>query len=822
MERTTSTLLGLLLCAKVIAQSVPLNGVVVIQNSQYETGKRQYVKDASIRSAFAKPVVSDRDGSFALVLSGVPSGAPVRIDVRKNGLEVVNSQELEAVVLGRNAILEVVMADPAKLADARMRFYQVATTTIEANYERRMRSLRDEQRTLQVRLDDIGRELEDTLTSLGEAMDALAIQRETALQRADDLARTFAYVDLDRASERYRKAYEHLRLGNVDSVLVMLDKEKLDTEYADARNKKIRGSELIAAANTSIRQLFNSYRLKADVLRLSLDLGGSLTALERMRTIQEENTDVLGPVDRALLLRDLGKLQSRLARLEPAHNSLQESLDLFIQHNGPDHPEVSAARIQMAMLHEEEGDTEQAMAMYRAALDQRLALVDAEPGSTIEPLAGIGNVFSAIGEYDSALVYTTRALDVLRASGRSGTIEEATLTNSLAYRLDNLGRYEEAMPVYLKSLALRKTLITQGVKEVDLSTAYGNLGYLCDELAQYDNALLYYDSCLVIEERLYGKEHTLPATTVNNIGRVLSHQGDHQGALDKYRTAMAISERLLGPDHFQVGLGHNNIASKLDDLGKRKEALPHFDEALRIFRANLGPDHPYVATVLANKAMALGSVGDGKAAMDHYRESLRIRIATYGVSHDAVADAYSGLGVEWTRAGNADSALFHLKNALAIGIAVLGPEHANNGIVHENLANAYLLAGDTMQATFYAERALAIGAAAVGADSPMLAPCKALLAACYRTTGKRNEALVLATESYSNGTNLQGAWVLHQLAVDDGDDKAALAHLLQCMEALGTEGDEGRVDAKVVRAAFMERATAAGRVDLIERFKTPH
>ena len=61
MERITATLLGLLLLANALAQSISLNGVVVIQNSQYETGKRIHVQDAGIRAPMAKSVISDKD-----------------------------------------------------------------------------------------------------------------------------------------------------------------------------------------------------------------------------------------------------------------------------------------------------------------------------------------------------------------------------------------------------------------------------------------------------------------------------------------------------------------------------------------------------------------------------------------------------------------------------------------------------------------------------------------------------------------------------------------------------------------------------------------
>jgi len=151
MKRSYTLLCATLFCLGTHAQTIALNGAVAIQNSAYETGTRQYISDASIRAPLSKPTVSDRSGKFMLEFSGVASGTPVRLNVNKPGYEVVNARDLEAVVIGRTALLEVVMVEPGKLAEAQLHFYEVVTTTIEASYERRMRSLRDEQTALDVR-----------------------------------------------------------------------------------------------------------------------------------------------------------------------------------------------------------------------------------------------------------------------------------------------------------------------------------------------------------------------------------------------------------------------------------------------------------------------------------------------------------------------------------------------------------------------------------------------------------------------------------------------------------------------------------------------
>jgi hypothetical protein len=94
MNRSLAFCFGVFIAQLAVSQSIPLNGVVVIQNSQYETGQRQYVKDAAVRAPFAKPVTTDREGTFALAFIEVPNGAPVRIDVQKPGFKVVNTRDL--------------------------------------------------------------------------------------------------------------------------------------------------------------------------------------------------------------------------------------------------------------------------------------------------------------------------------------------------------------------------------------------------------------------------------------------------------------------------------------------------------------------------------------------------------------------------------------------------------------------------------------------------------------------------------------------------------------------------------------------------------
>ena len=305
-----SSFSALLICAAtcVAGQSIPLTGTVAIQNSQYETGKRQFVKGASIRGSFAKAVTTDREGQFDLDFVGVKHGTPVRLSVSHASLTVVNMREMDQVIVGRKDPLVVVMADPDKLAEAQMKFYNIATTSIGKSYRSRMDSLRSEQRTLKERLAALEVEFGAKVKDMNEAIELLTKQRDQALSRAQELANEFATVDLDGASELYIQAYELFERGEIDSVLIVLNEERLQEEYQKAAKEKAKGKRMVAEADTVISVTAGSYRLRADALLASGDHAGAFeqllqlvrVQLRRQRTGGEEEFEAL---DRAVWLQ---------------------------------------------------------------------------------------------------------------------------------------------------------------------------------------------------------------------------------------------------------------------------------------------------------------------------------------------------------------------------------------------------------------------------------------------------------------------------------------------------------------------------------------
>ena len=68
------------------------------------------------------------------------------------------------------------------------------------------------------------------------------------------------------------------------------------------------------------------------------------------------------------------------------------------------------------------------------------------------------------------------------------------------------------------------------------------------------------EKALRIQEREYGAEHRLVATTLTNLGIAYGDLGDAQKKRDLLEKALRIKEREYGPEH-------KIVASSLDNLG---------------------------------------------------------------------------------------------------------------------------------------------------------------------------------------------------------------------------------------------------------------
>ncbi len=218
---------------------------------------------------------------------------------------------------------------------------------------------------------------------------------------------------------------------------------------------------------------------------------------------------------------------------------------------------------------------------------------------------------------------------------------EASLTAARGLLAATRGDPAAAEIWYRKTLAAVERL--HGSDEPRTGAAANDLAGALRRQNRLDEALPLYLRALAIAEASYGPHHPAIATPLNNLGNVYYDLQRHADAQRYYERTLALSEG-LGSDHPEVANALNNLANNLLALDRSVEAVDLHTRALQIRERALGPSHPEVAVSLANRAMADAALGRHAEATASLERALQIQRATLGATHPDLASTYNVLG----------------------------------------------------------------------------------------------------------------------------------------------------------------------------------
>jgi len=108
---------------------------------------------------------------------------------------------------------------------------------------------------------------------------------------------------------------------------------------------------------------------------------------------------------------------------------------------------------------------------------------------------------------------------------QSAQLAEAKRLNNQAVQLYEEGKYDKAIPLAKRALAIHEKLL--GKEHPDLSTSLNNLALLYDSRGSYAEAESLYLRSLAIDEKVLGKEHPEVATILSNLAGVYHSQGNY-------------------------------------------------------------------------------------------------------------------------------------------------------------------------------------------------------------------------------------------------------------------------------------------------------
>ena len=171
----------------------------------------------------------------------------------------------------------------------------------------------------------------------------------------------------------------------------------------------------------------------------------------------------------------------------------------------------------------------------------------------------------------------------------SNVNEDSDLLNQLGNCEVKFGNYEKALDFCQKCLDIQ--LKTLGEEHPSVATSYNNIGLTWDSKGEYDKAFDYYEKCLDIRLKTLGSEHPSVATSYNNIGGAWNRKGEYEKALDFYQKCLDIQLKALGSEHPSVATSYNNIGGAWESKGDIDRALDYNEKGLSILLKTLGDEH---------------------------------------------------------------------------------------------------------------------------------------------------------------------------------------------------------------------------------------
>lgn len=267
-------------------------------------------------------------------------------------------------------------------------------------------------------------------------------------------------------------------------------------------------------------------------------------------------------------------------------------------------------------------------------------------------LAGIGQVYNALGQYAKALDYFDRSLTNWRKIG--ALKEEGITLNEIALVLASLGDYSQALQHSERSLAIARRIPDLNIEGAALNT----MALVYRSLCEYDRALDYCQKSLPITRKIGNVKGE--GDTLDNIGRAYQSLGQFDKALEYYNQSLIIRQKV--GDVNGEGTTLNNIGEIYRSWAQYSKALDHYEKSLTIKRKT--GDTRSEGSTLNNIGLTYSFWGQYAKALDYFEKSLVVWRKIGDLNSEA--DTLNNIAVVCDARGQYENALAYFEKCLAI------------------------------------------------------------------------------------------------------------------------------------------------------------
>ncbi|CAF1581838.1 unnamed protein product [Adineta ricciae] len=380
--------------------------------------------------------------------------------------------------------------------------------------------------------------------------------------------------------------------------------------------------------------------------------------------------------------------------------------------------------------------------------DQQLCDVTKKIREEIEPDSSgqyqLGKLLLRLGEYGKAKQLYEAMLNLV-----SDDNAKVHIYLGLGSIYDNEGNYKDALVSYERCMEISQRLHTKN--DSNLINLYNSMGLLHLNMGDYSTPLHLYQTALNIAEKQSNPNDFTVATIYNNMALVYMYTDSYSDALEYYKKSLDIYQKILPSYHPNLALAYNNFGLTLHKMGKYTKALEIYEKALKICVRILPSNHSIFISLYNNLGGVCENLGEYFKALEYHRKSLELCQTVFTSNHPLVALSYNNIGLVYTLMGECSKALWHYEEGLKIRQNIYPVNHYDVAISYDHMGSTYRLMADYSQAISFHERALEIYHTLTSSHDGFLASCYVNMGNVYLST----EEYLKAISFYEKALNIR-------------------------------------------------------------------
>lgn len=349
----------------------------------------------------------------------------------------------------------------------------------------------------------------------------------------------------------------------------------------------------------------------------------------------------------------------------------------------------------------------------------------------------IGEVYWRKGNYDSAKIIIHKAMNrgLTELGRKHAHIGDALrLLGSIS---GDQGNYEEAAKYAIQALKNKQGAYGEVHKEV--ATVYNSLGLNLQNLDLMDSSLNIFTKALKIWEKL-DKDYPGTADTYSHLGALYYRLESPELAIKNHEKSLKIRLELYGENSMDAAISYHNIAEVYRYQYRNELALKYLMKSLKIKKEKLGEVHWQIASSyfsIGNVSQILKKYDE---ALEYFQKSYRVLKEASGERNPNMVFVYTSLGQVNSLKENYKEAESYFDKALELAIDRVGKMNYMTLNVLMQFSNLYLETNEYDKAKYYIKKRIRLGEVKRGKDHSTLAPIYYAMGRLYAEQAKIDSA----------------------------------------------------------------------------------